>query len=278
MHEKDRDLILKIYNYFGKIGYISKPNKNLIVEFRVSTLNDIINVIIPHFNNYPLLTKKYADFIFFKNIVKLMLEKEHQNLEGIQNIVNIKSLMNWGISDVLKESFPNIVQKEREELLNINSILSSKTAKEWMAGFATGESNFFIAVQKSKTNSGVYVSLRFSIAQDIRDLSSLESFIDFFGCGYVAIYKNRSVCEFIVTKIDNIIKDIIPFFEKYNIRGSKYSNFLDFKEAALIIKNKEHLKENGVGLKNILQLKKNISDLTKNNNEIIKGNENSRSK
>jgi len=27
MHEKDRDLVLKIHKYFGVIGYVSKPNK-----------------------------------------------------------------------------------------------------------------------------------------------------------------------------------------------------------------------------------------------------------
>ena len=54
MHEKDRPLILSIQKFFGGIGYISKPNNFSTVEFRVSTLNDIINVIIPHFNKYPL--------------------------------------------------------------------------------------------------------------------------------------------------------------------------------------------------------------------------------
>jgi len=88
----------------------------------------------------------------------------------------------------------------------------------------------------------------------------LESFVDFFGCGYVAKYKNRLVCEFIVTKIDHIVNRIIPFFDKYCIRGSKYSNFLDFKSAALIIKNKEHLKQDGIGLNKILLLKKNMTD------------------
>jgi len=43
-----------------------------------------------------------------------------------------------------------------------------------------GKSNFFITVKKSKTKSGIPTSLRFSIAQDLRDLSLLESFVDFF--------------------------------------------------------------------------------------------------
>ena len=66
----------------------------------------------------------------------------------------------------------------KEERINNYNILTS--AKEWVAGFSTGESNFFIAVQKSKTKSGIATSLRFSIAQDLKDLSLLESFVDFF--------------------------------------------------------------------------------------------------
>ena len=72
----------------------------------------------------------------------------------------------------------------------------------------------------------------------------------------MAKYKNCLVCEFIVTKIDHIVNHIIPFFDKYIIKWSKYSNFLDFKSAALIINNKEHLKQDGIGLKKILLLKK----------------------
>ena len=253
MHEKDRDLIIKIQEFFGGIGYVSKPYKNLTVEFRVSTLNDITNVIIPHFDNYPFLTKKYSDYMFFKEIIKLMSEKQHNTLQGIQKIVNNKASMNEGLSDELKEAFPETIAVNKQERVNDYNIITS--AKEWVAGFSTGESNFFITVQKSKTKSGISTSLRFSIAQDIRDLALLESLVDFFECGYVANYKNRLVCEFIVTKIDHIVNHIIPFFDKYNIKGSKHENFLGFKSACLIIKSKEHLNQDEVGLKKILLLK-----------------------
>ena len=130
-----------------------------------------------------------------------------------------------------------------------------------MEGFCTGESNFFITVQKSKTKSGLTTSLRFSISQHSKDLLLLESFVDFFNCGYVANYKNRLICEFIVTKIDHIIEHIIPFFEEHPILGSKYLNYLS---AAKIIKNKEHLNPDGLGLKKILQLKNKMTNYYKN--------------
>jgi len=88
MHERDRSLILQIQEYFGGIGQVSKPNKNFTVELRVTTIKDLTNVIIPHLDNYPLLTQKYSDYTLFKKIINLMLEKEHTSIEGIQNIVN----------------------------------------------------------------------------------------------------------------------------------------------------------------------------------------------
>jgi hypothetical protein len=63
MHEKDRVLIKSVQEFLGGIGYVSKANKTSTVEFRVSTLKDFVDVILPHFNNYPLITKKHSDYI-----------------------------------------------------------------------------------------------------------------------------------------------------------------------------------------------------------------------
>ena len=102
-----------------------------------------------------------------------MLEKEHNTLQGIQKkIVNYKASTNWGLSNELKEAFPQTITVNKEERINNYNIITY--AKEWVAGFSTGESNFFITVQKSKIKCGIATSLRFSIAQDLRDLSLLD--------------------------------------------------------------------------------------------------------
>lgn len=106
MHEKDRALIQSIQYFFGGIGYVSKPNNRAMVEFRVSTLNDIINIIIPHFDNFPLITKKSSDYILLRQIALLMLNKEHNNTEGLQNIISIRASLNLGLPLKLKEAFP----------------------------------------------------------------------------------------------------------------------------------------------------------------------------
>jgi len=62
-----------------------------------------------------------------------MSEKEHSNLQGIQTIVNNKASMNWGLSNELKEAFPDTVPIKKEDIVSNYNLLVS--AKEWMAGF-----------------------------------------------------------------------------------------------------------------------------------------------
>jgi NADH:ubiquinone oxidoreductase subunit K len=248
LHEKDRALLLLIQNYFYNIGYISKLNDRSTVEFRVSDITSLNNIIIPHFEKYTLISNKYKDFILFKQIVSLMSKNKHTTLEGLKEILEYRASLNWGLSKNLKEDFPSIVPVKRVEVLdNILNNLSS----DWVAGFSAGESNFFITI------SGTKVWLRFSIAQDSRDILLLKSLVEFFNCGYIAQYKNRKVCEFIITKIHHIIIYIIPFFDKYKIEGSKYKDYVNFKEAAILINNKEHLTEKGFN--KIIELKKSMN-------------------
>jgi NADH:ubiquinone oxidoreductase subunit K len=247
LHEKDRALLILIQNYFQGIGYISKINSKSTVEFRVSDITSLKNIILSHFERYPLLTNKYKDFIIFKQIVLLMSDNKHTNLEGLKEILEQTASLNWGLSKNLKESFPLVGVKR----ITVDNNILNDICSEWLAGFSSGESNFYIAI------SGNKVWLRFSVAQDSRDLFLLNSIVRFFNCGYVSQYKNREVCEFVVTKINDIIIHIIPFFDEYKINGTKYNNYLKFKEATVLIKNKEHLTEKG--LNKIIDLKKSMN-------------------
>jgi len=67
--------------------------------YSVNSVKDIINVIIPHFDKYPLLTQKRADYLLFKSAVLLINDKKHLTLEGLQDIVNIRASMNKGLSE-----------------------------------------------------------------------------------------------------------------------------------------------------------------------------------
>jgi hypothetical protein len=60
LHIVDLPLLYKIQSFFGGIGSVTVMGK--MAKFRVSKLSDIINVIMSHFDQFPLQSAKLIDF------------------------------------------------------------------------------------------------------------------------------------------------------------------------------------------------------------------------
>ena len=219
LHKRDISLILEIQEYFGGIGSISQSKTRNTVNFTVSGIKDLTNIIIPHFLKYKLISKKAADFMCFTKIVELMSNNAHLKTEGLHKIINIKASMNLGLSDVLKSEFINITPVDRP-------IILTKIIPEpnWLTGFVSGEGCFLIKISKSNSHKiGYQVWLEFSIKQHERDKKLMWLISKYLGCG--KIYKDsrpRSpVCYFRIIKFKDIQNKLIPFFEKYPLIGVK---------------------------------------------------------
>lgn len=62
------------------------------MQFRVSSIKDL-KMIIKHFDSYPLITNKQADFLLFKQAVNLIENKEHLTHKGLLELVGIKAVL-----------------------------------------------------------------------------------------------------------------------------------------------------------------------------------------
>lgn len=111
VHKKDKALLDLIRNLFG-VGVVIDRKDN-VFYYKVSQVKDLM-LVLAHFEKYPLLTQKGADLELFKQVVEKMNRKEHLTTEGVQEIVNIKASMNFGVlSDNLLSAFPNTVAVNR---------------------------------------------------------------------------------------------------------------------------------------------------------------------
>lgn len=61
LHSRDMKLLLLLQEYFSCGNIVCKNNRNEI-SFRVNSIQDLTNKIIPHFLTYTLLSQKAADF------------------------------------------------------------------------------------------------------------------------------------------------------------------------------------------------------------------------
>jgi len=237
LHKRDLPLLKKIQTFFG-IGKIYQYGET--VSYKVTDLNKIVDVLLPFYNNYSLLSQKLADFLLFKKAVELIKKKEHLKITGLKILISIKASMNKGLSSNLSELFPNIKPVERPKI---------ETKKipdpNWIAGFSSGESCFDVKLAKNKQYKIAYqTQVRFRISQHNRDEALLKLILSYFNCG--KIYFSRKVAEISIESLQNINDKIIPFFNKYPIQGCKNLDYLDFCKVAFLMKNKLHLTKKGI--------------------------------
>lgn len=127
---------IKRNKIFFQVGSITFSKDNAVI-YRVQNINDIANIIVRHFEKYPLITKKRGDFLLFKSIIELMKNGEHLNKEGLKNIISLKAFLNRGLSKELKIYFPDIVKIKRPKM-----VLPTSIDYNWFAEFFSGEGCF----------------------------------------------------------------------------------------------------------------------------------------
>nr|YP_009663664.1 hypothetical protein [Dactylella tenuis]QCW06802.1 hypothetical protein [Dactylella tenuis] len=86
--------LLKSFVQFLGCGQYSINEKSGIITYSVSKFSDIANIIIPLFEEYPILGVKAKDFEDFKEVSALIKSKDHLTHEGLNKIILYKSRMN----------------------------------------------------------------------------------------------------------------------------------------------------------------------------------------
>lgn len=252
LHSKDLDILYRINDFFG-VGLVHKRT-NLCV-YRVTKVKDLVNVIVPHFLNYPLLTQKHLDFLLWVKVVKLVYDKQHLTTSGFQAILSYYANINRGISPKIAAAFPNISKAVRPE--GRGSFLLPKTLNPfWVSGFTAGDGGFSVGIRS--TTGQIY--FRFHITQHSRDYLLMKLLIEFFDCGNVIQRSNVERCDFYIQDSSKINNQVVPHFVNYPLNNIKTLDFLDFKKALELFKAK--------GTQNsISEIKKIISNMNSKRNQ-----------
>ncbi len=260
LHKKDIELLQKIQSCLG-VDKLYKHGKNS-VQYRVESINDL-QVIINHFDKYPLISVKKVDYVLFKKALCIIRLKEHLTKEGLLKLVRIKSCLNLGLTTDLKKVFFNW---KENKVIRPEYIFIGIPDPNWIAGFSSGDSSFNIKISSSNTiKIGSRVQLRFSIGLNIREKELIKSLATYFKLSNFKedvkmsyIYYGENSVSLQVVKFSDIYDIILPFFNEYPIQGKKFFYLLDFIKVANMLKNKEHLTSEGFN--KILNIKASMNE------------------
>ncbi len=241
LHTKDLNLLYLLQQYLGNIGSIHLAKNRDIVNYSIDSIEDL-NKLIIHLEKYPLLTQKASDFLLFKQAVKLVNNKVHLTVEGLNQIINIKASMNLGLSDMLKLEFAGYTPVERPVINYDNVILDPY----WISGFVSAEGNFDVRIPSTKNKLGYRVELRFRITQHSRDQRLMDKIVEYFGSGKIYKYAGKSAISLTIVDFTDISNIIIPFFNTNPLIGIKLYDYLDWCKIHSLMFNRYHLTVEGI--------------------------------
>jgi hypothetical protein len=126
LHAKDMDILYALQNYL-RVGevYVNKNGKS--ASYIVKKLKDIVNVILPHFKNYPLQSGKCIDLQLWLMCIDILVKKAHLSTEGLNKVISLK----YALKVYLKKiSFKDVKPLNRPEYKSSNTLLDP----DWVSG------------------------------------------------------------------------------------------------------------------------------------------------
>ena len=112
----------------------------------------------------------------------------------------------------------------------------------YVTGLVEGEGCFHVSFTfRKKLKIGIETRPSFSISLSKRDVELLKKIRKFFGCGAIRYSSSDHTYRYEVRSVRDIVKKILPHFEKYPLKGSKKEDFEKFREIVLMVHQNKHL-------------------------------------
>ena len=143
------------------------------------------------------------------------------------------------------ESF-SINKPTEEKISTPQAAVFKSSLNPWfITGFTDGDGSFTVSIAKKKTGIGWKVQPAFSIGLDPKDLPLLKEIKAFFNVG--DIYKaSNGVVHYSVGSRKDILRTIIPHFDKYPLVSFKRKDYELFKAIIILMDNGEHKTMSGI--------------------------------
>lgn len=90
----DRSNLLFTIQNLWKCGFIRPDRSDKTLKFEVRTVQDLVEIVIPHFRAYPLLSAKQNDVEYFDKVCCWIHDKKHLESQGFEMIVKTAMKMN----------------------------------------------------------------------------------------------------------------------------------------------------------------------------------------
>nr|AYE93235.1 LAGLIDADG homing endonuclease [Termitomyces sp.]AYE93257.1 LAGLIDADG homing endonuclease [Termitomyces sp.] len=238
----DSKYVLDSINSFFNCGKVTINNRNHTAEFEVVKLDELNQIIIPHFNNYPVFCAKLHAFNLFKEIVNALVNKEKRTIEGRRELLKLALSMNI-TTNRTAERIDNLfsllgVSESKDKTLLLNNIkeITTPLSSDNISGIIDGDGSFFISFQKDgKIKTGFNITndlgskpLLEEIQKQLRNIGSIQE-------------GSKNELVYTVNGLNQINEVLIPFIDSNPLFSERASHYEKFKTVSIMLANEKPL-------------------------------------
>ncbi len=209
-------------------------------SFKVTKITDIVNVIIPHFNQYPLVTSKQLNFWGFKKIALMQANKGVASIKlpGSSEGGTGKNNLDFDKIETIISSMNSRRTFLEKWDYHLSSLLTTTTLDpNWIQAFIDGEGSFQFGIADRISRGSKYIATTptLEIAQNTHDVKVLDLIKQYFEAGYIKpkfdinnleeAMSVRSVSRFVLRDSAKIVQ----FIDQYPMFTRKHEDYLKWK-------------------------------------------------
>lgn len=210
---RELDMMVALHNYLG-VGNL-RINQDR-VDIVVSSLAEIIQTIIPHFDKYTPYGGKRISYLIFRSVVFAMKEGKHNNLVGLLQILDFSYFMHSSslrtlsgkenIFEVLRQKFGVLPEfKPLHMDLSLRDISPDKITGEYIGGLTDGDGSINFSFSGLRRR----VVANYTVTMGNEDYSVLILLQQYFGCGTVYILRSDA-SRFTVENSRSLVDNVLP--------------------------------------------------------------------
>lgn len=226
---RNEEVMFKSLQNYLKIGKLQFNKNNITLV--IKSLEEIVTVLLPIFDNSPLRGSKLISYQIFKYVSLMMANKNHLTIEGTLQILNLSYFMNKETSLRTEELKQDIIAHlikpigvlpkfENISLPKLNDKDILPLSLEFIRGQVDGDGSFNVSFRTKQKRIGV----NFTVVHELSSISVLNELTTFFKCGKV--YRLPSAAaRYQVQTVDDILNKIYPIFKDIQFNTVKQEQF-----------------------------------------------------
>jgi len=177
-----------------------------------------LNIIIPHFQAYPLLTSKSVTFTVWALAVSLFAQGAHKTTEGFMKILSIYAAIGRGASNNVLANFPTLIPYT---LPVYNPTVTANTLNGWwMSGYCTIDCYFscYVTAGFWKVNPYQKLRIQWSISANVAELLLIRVIADYLDARLYLRTSGQRV-DINITSLEGALT-LVNFFNNFPLQSN----------------------------------------------------------